>query len=131
MAIKSFRSPLGRARGTGSTGQGTDHWWHQRLTSLALIPLALYLIGTFLAYVVWGRSYASARAWLHSPVTAAAVILLIGVGFHHGAAGLQVIIEDDLHCEKLKIVALIAVKFAAGFLALIGILAVLKILLGA
>lgn len=131
MDVKSYRSSLGRVRGLGSARHGTEDWWLLRLTSLALIPLSLYFFLTFFAYVVLNNSYESAVQWLHSPINAAVVILLLGTGFHHGTSGMQVVIEDYIHHDRLKFAALIILKFAAAVLALTGILSVLKILLGA
>src|ERR1700749_5335796 len=106
----SMRSLLGRARGLGSAKEGVEHWWMQRLTALALIPLSLYIVGTFFNAVVFGSGYDSALAWLSSPVTAVTMILLFGTAFHHAASGVQVVIEDYVHCEMWKLLSIIAVK---------------------
>ena len=127
--IEGLRSSLAKARGLGSARHGTSHWWHQRLTAIALIPLTLYVIANFFQYVVFG-SYDGAVIWLRSPFSATAVILLLGVGFHHGASGLQVVIEDYIHCECLKLASVILVKFLAISFALLGILATVKVLFG-
>ncbi len=130
MDVKAFRTPLGRIRGLGSARHGTDPWWLQRLTALALIPLTLYFLYTFLAYVVLGGgSYSGAVVWLRSHFNAAMMILLLGVSFHHGSSGLHVVIEDYVHGKTMKFIALVTVKFSAVALALGSILAVLKILL--
>jgi len=126
----SLRSSLGRVRGLGSAKGGTEHWWLQRLTALALIPLTLYVLNGFFTYVVFGN-YSGAVYWLHSPFSATAVILLLAVGFHHAASGVQVVIEDYVHCECAKLFGVITVKFLATAFAVLGILATLKILFGA
>jgi succinate dehydrogenase / fumarate reductase membrane anchor subunit len=127
--IPSFRSPLNRVRSLGPAHHGTGHWWMQRLTALALIPLTLYVLNGFFTYVVFGN-YESAVYWLRSPFSSTFVILLIAVGFHHAASGLQVVIEDYIHCECAKLASIIAVKFLAVAFALLGILAAIKILFG-
>jgi succinate dehydrogenase / fumarate reductase membrane anchor subunit len=125
---KSMRTPLAEARGLGSAKDGVEHWWLQRLTALALIPLSMYVVGSFFNAVAFGSGYDSAIAWLSSPFGAVTMILLIGVGFHHAASGMQVVIEDYVHSEALKLISLIAVKFIAAALTLLGSLAVIKVL---
>lgn len=127
--IPSLRSPLARVRGLGSAGHGTEHWWVQRLTALALIPLSLYVTATFFIYVVYG-GYDGAVYWLRSPLNSAFVILFVLVGFHHAASGLQVVIEDYVHCECAKLASIVVVKFIAAFFALLGVLAAVKVLFG-
>lgn len=127
---KSLRSPLGKVRGLGSARHGTGHWWAQRLTALALIPLSIYFVGGFFAYVVFGGPTGLVH-WLHCPIPASMLILFLAVGFHHMASGLQVIIEDYVHCACMKTFGVIAVQFGSALFAVLGILATLKILLGA
>jgi succinate dehydrogenase / fumarate reductase membrane anchor subunit len=124
---KSLRSVLGRVRGLGSAKEGVQHWWLQRLTALALIPLSLYVVGTFFNAVVFGSGYDSAIGWLHSPLAATSLILALVAGFWHAALGVQVVIEDYVHCEVMKLTSIIAVKFAAVLFAVLGILSVARI----
>ena len=127
--IKSLRSALGKARGLGSAKSGTEHWLGQRMTALALIPLTLYaLIGFFNNALSGG--YSGAMYWLQSPASATFVLLLLLAGLHHAVAGLQVVIEDYIHCEASKIGALFVVKFFAVALAILGALSVAKIFFG-
>jgi succinate dehydrogenase / fumarate reductase membrane anchor subunit len=126
----SLRSPLGRTRGLGSAKSGTHHWWLQRLTSIALIPLTIYPLAMLYIQARFGN-YDSIIHWLRSPVSAACVILFLGVTAHHTAQGLQVVIEDYIHCETSKIASLILMKFVAVALFVIGTLATLKIMFGA
>jgi succinate dehydrogenase / fumarate reductase membrane anchor subunit len=127
--IPSLRNPLARVRGLGSARHGTEHWWIQRLTALALIPLTLFVLNGFFTYVVFGN-YDGAVYWLHSPFSATFVILFVAVGFHHAASGLQVVIEDYVRCECAKLTSVITVKFLCVAFALLGILATVKILFG-
>jgi succinate dehydrogenase / fumarate reductase membrane anchor subunit len=122
----SYRSDLGRVRGLGSAKHGTGHWWALRLTSLALIPLSLWFIVSLIG--VMRGDYMGARQWLHSPVNATLMILLLAVGFHHAANGVQVVIEDYVHREAVKNASIIIVKFVSALLALAGIVATLRIL---
>lgn len=126
---ESLRDPLSNVRGLGSAHHGTEHWWLQRLTSIALIPLSIYVIAGFFAAVVYGN-YESANGWLHSAFSATGVILFLAVGFHHAAAGMQVVIEDYMHCEGAKLAAIIFTKFMCFTFAVMGILATLKIVFG-
>ena len=128
--VKSMRSPLGVARGLGSAKSGTEHWMLQRLTALALIPLALFVLSGFYNAVVLG-GYEDALAWLHSPISATFVILFLLVGLRHATLGLQVVIEDYAHCESIKLSLLFIVKFLAVVFAVLGTLSVAKIFFGA
>ncbi len=124
----SLRSPLGRARGLGSAKSGTQHWWAQRLTAIALVPLVIWFVIAMVAAT--GSDYASARAFIGNPVTAVLLILLIAATFHHAQLGLQVVIEDYVHTKSAEIALLLAVKGAAIVLAVAAIFAVLSIAFG-
>jgi succinate dehydrogenase / fumarate reductase membrane anchor subunit len=124
----SLRSPLGRARGLGSAKSGTQHWWAQRLTAIALVPLTIWFVIAMVAAT--GSDHAGAREFIGNPVTAVLLILLIGATFHHAQLGLQVVIEDYVHTKPIEIALLLAVKGAAIVLALIAIFAVLSIAFG-
>ena len=123
-----YRSELGRVRGLGSAKEGVHHWWMQRLTALALIPLSLWLVAALVAQT--GASHAAVTAWIAQPITVGLLVLLIGATFYHAQLGLQVVIEDYVHNERLKIAGLLLVKTAALLLALAGILAVLFVAFG-
>ncbi|MGB9153084.1 MAG: succinate dehydrogenase, hydrophobic membrane anchor protein [Alphaproteobacteria bacterium] len=127
--IKSIRSPLGKVRGLGSAKSGTEHWLMQRMTALALIPLTLYVLIGFFDNAMTG-GYSGAMYWLQSPVSATFSILLLLAGLHHAVAGLQVVIEDYVHCEATKFGALFIIKFIAASLAILGTLSVAKIFFG-
>lgn len=122
----SLRSPLGRVRGLGSAKDGTTHWWAQRLTALALIPLTVWFCISVIA--MSGAGYATVAAWAGSPMVAGLLILLIVATFYHGALGLQVVIEDYVHHEMTKLALLLVVKAVSLVLALAGVLSVLTLL---
>ncbi len=123
-----FRSQIGRVRGLGSAKDGTHHWWMQRVTALALIPLAIWFVASIVALT--GKDLAAFTAWVKSPVSATLLVVLIAATFHHAQLGLQVVIEDYVQNEGTKLGAILAVKFAAVVLAGIGIVSVLRIAFG-
>ncbi|MEQ8355267.1 MAG: succinate dehydrogenase, hydrophobic membrane anchor protein [Kiloniellaceae bacterium] len=122
----SLRSPLGRVRGLGSAKDGTGHWWAQRLTALALVPLTIWFCISVIAMT--GADYAAVVNWIGSPLVAGLLVLLVAATFYHATLGLQVVIEDYVHGEMTKIVLLLAVKALAIVLALSAILSVLTLL---
>ena len=124
----SMRTPLGRIRGLGSAKDGTGHWWAQRVTALALVPLTVWFVASVIGMA--GADHASFVAWIASPLVAGLMILLIVATFHHAQLGLQVVIEDYVHDEGIKVGALLVMKAAAVLLGLTGVLAVLKIAVG-
>ncbi len=126
MAPKSMRSPLARASGLGSAKEGVEHWWRERVTAVALIPLALWFVASMIAHA--GSDYVAFVAWLRMPSSALMMALLLVAVFNHTALGLQVIIEDYVH-STAKIPALIIMRLSSFALAAAGILAVLRVAL--
>jgi succinate dehydrogenase / fumarate reductase membrane anchor subunit len=125
---KSLRTPLAKVRGLGSAKEGVEHWWFQRMTALALIPLTLWFVYAVIA--LSGADYKTVAAWAGAPLNAIFLVLLIATMFHHAVLGCQVVIEDYVHHEALKTVSLITLKFTAIVLAAASIFAVLKLALG-
>ncbi|MDB5400849.1 MAG: succinate dehydrogenase / fumarate reductase, rane anchor subunit [Acetobacteraceae bacterium] len=123
--IDMLRSPLGRARGLGSARAGSRHWWAQRLTALALVPLTLWFI--FSVIHLSGASHQVVIDWLSAPLTLGLMLALIVATFHHLQLGVQVVIEDYVHDERIKIASVLAVRALCVLLALICIVSVLKI----
>ncbi len=126
--MKNMRSPLGRVRGLGSARAGTEHWWAQRLTSLALIPLVLWFVVAMVRLV--GADHATAVAWLQAPLNAVLFLLLIVAVFRHMQLGLEIVIEDYVHDDPRKIALLAGVKLGSFALAVAAGFAVLKVALG-
>jgi succinate dehydrogenase / fumarate reductase membrane anchor subunit len=126
--MKAMRTPAARVRGLGSAKTGTQHWWAQRLSALALIPLVLWFVASVVTMA--GADYTVFRAWAGSPVVAGLLLLLIVATFYHGYLGLQVVVEDYVHHEAWKLGTLLFLKAASIVLALTGVLAVLTILFG-
>ncbi len=124
----SFRTPLGKVKGLGSAKEGTKHWWYQRLTALALVPLSLWFAISVMTYA--SADYQSALEWMASPVITTLFLMLVVALFYHAQLGLQVVIEDYVHMEWLKIGSLIAVKFACIVLATLSVVCVIRLSLG-
>jgi succinate dehydrogenase membrane anchor subunit len=122
----SRRSSLGRARGLGSSRDGLHHWWTERLSALALVPLTVWFVASVVTMA--GADYYAMRDWLGNPVVSGLLILVLVATFYHGALAAQVVIEDYIHIEWLKLFALLATKAAASLLGLAGVLAVLVVL---
>jgi succinate dehydrogenase / fumarate reductase membrane anchor subunit len=123
-----LRTPLGRVRGLGSAKEGASHWWAQRVTALALVPLTVWFVASVVSLV--GADHATVSAWLGSRWVAVTMVLLVGVTFHHAQLGLQVVVEDYVHSEWLKLTALMLVKAGSVVLGLVALFAVFKIAVG-
>lgn len=120
-----LRSPLGRALGLGSAKEGVAHWWAQRISAIALIPLVLWFVTAMVALT--GADRGVVVAWLHAPFPAIVTVLLLIAVFYHMSLGLQVVIEDYVHTEWVKIGTLVLNKLLAFALAAAGVFAVLRI----
>lgn len=123
--LDMLRTPLAKARGLGSAHAGSHSWWAQRLTALALIPLTLWFI--FSALQLLGAPRQLAKDWMSTPHCLVLMVLLILSTFYHLQLGLQVVLEDYVHAERLKLSAVIAVKAVCTVLAITCLIAVLKI----
>jgi succinate dehydrogenase / fumarate reductase membrane anchor subunit len=124
----SIRTPIGRVRGLGSARSGTGHFWHQRVTALANVPLTIGFVIILVSLL--GRSHATVIQTLGSPLVAIVMMLFIGSATYHMKIGMQVIIEDYVHDEKWKLAALIANIFFAFAIAAASAYALLKICVG-
>ena len=116
---------LARARGLGSARDGLKHWWAQRLTAIALIPLVVWFAISLV--MLSGADYDIARAWIGSPLVMVLLILTIVIGLQHGQLGLQVVIEDYIHGDGWKLALIVIVKFIAVLFGLGAIVAILRI----
>jgi succinate dehydrogenase / fumarate reductase membrane anchor subunit len=123
-----LRTPISRVRGLGSAKSGVGHWQMQRLTAIANALLILWFMISCMALA--GASYAETASWLASPVSAGLMILLVASACYHARLGIQVVIEDYVHHEGVKVGALAALTLVTAALAVIGIVAVLKVSAG-
>lgn len=124
----SLRSPLSKAVGLGSAKHGFSHWWWQRVTAVALIPMTLWFVYSVLSLL--GASYSEVAAWMSAPINATIMLLFTLTALFHGQTGLQVVIEDYVHTKWLNLTLLLLMKFAAVAMAVLSIISVLKIALG-
>ncbi|MEQ8509051.1 MAG: succinate dehydrogenase, hydrophobic membrane anchor protein [Rhodospirillaceae bacterium] len=125
----SLRSALGKARGLGSAKDGTHHWWLQRVTAIALIPLTIWFVASLIALA--GHDYAAFMNWFGQPINATVMILFLAVAFHHAQLGMQVVIEDYVSAHGWRTAINLLVKFACYALAALSIISILTIALGA
>jgi succinate dehydrogenase membrane anchor subunit len=125
----SLRSPLGKVLGQGAARGGVRHWWHQRLTSLALVPLTVWFVVSLLTLPSF--SYITLSSWMSQSWTALLLILLVLVATWHSQLGVRVVVEDYVHEAGARTLTLVLVGFAHVLLAVAGVFAVLRVALGA
>ncbi len=125
LEVDIMRSPLGRARGMGASKSGVHHWWAERVTSIALVPLTLWFVYNVVRY--GSVSHEAVLFWAGGPVTIVLLLALVITTFHHMQLGLQVVIEDYTHDERRKLVMLLAMKGTTLLLALACVVSILKI----
>lgn len=123
-----MRSQLGRARGLGSAKEGVAHWWAQRITAIALLPLSSWFLAGIVCRV--GEDFERVRHWLASPVAFSLCSLFLVILAYHAALGLKVVIEDYVRAHALRLIAVVAMQFAIGLLTMAGIVALLTIAFG-
>ena len=124
---KSMSTPLARARGLGSAKSGLHHWWHQRVSAVAMVGLVSWMV--VLLFSLVEADYQTAMNILAHPVNATVVVLFVAVGLWHASLGLQVVLEDYVANEGVRLIAILAVKMAASVTAILAILSVLKVAL--
>ncbi len=124
----TYHTPLGTARGLGSAKSGVQHWWMQRLTAVALVPLTLWFIWSLIQLT--GAEHQSVVTWLSQPVQSILMLTLIAASFYHMQLGLQVVIEDYIQTEGIKITMIVTVKLVSVLLAASAVFAVLKVVFG-
>lgn len=128
MNRRDTRTPLHRAMGLGSAKDYTAHWWSQRVSAVALVPLLLWFTASLIALA--GGDYQAFIAWLQEPLTTILMVLLLIALFRHTVLGLEVIVEDYIHSRGLKVIAIVLIQFSGFALAVAGILAILSIAFG-
>ncbi|WP_315836646.1 succinate dehydrogenase, hydrophobic membrane anchor protein [Bradyrhizobium prioriisuperbiae] len=123
--VKSIRTPIARVRGLGAAHSGTSDFWRQRLTALAL--LLLFIPVVVIIMTLLGRNHAAAAQILGSPLIAIIMMLFIVASCWHMKIGMQVVIEDYVHDEKLKLLSVIANNFFSIAVGLASIYAIIKL----
>ena len=121
----SLKSDLARVRGLGSAKDGTHHFWHQRLTAIALIPLSLWFVASLICAV--NGTYFEVISWISQPHVTTLLVALSAALFYHVKLGLQTVVEDYVHTEWLKLVSVIGLNLGVTLCGLVSIVAILKI----
>jgi len=121
----SLRSPLSRVLGHGSAKDGTSHWWAERVTSVALIPLTLWFFASLL--LLPDLDYGTVRAWLSLPLSSFLAVLAVAVLTYHSYLGTTVVVEDYVHATGMKVFTLLLLRFLYVLCGGASIFAVLRI----
>ena len=127
-SVKHIRTPLARVRGRGAAHSGTDHFWRQRLTAVANIPLTIGAI--IIVITLLGRNQPAVAQILGSPLVAVIMLLFIVSNTIHMKIGMQVIIEDYVHGETVKLVLIMANTFFCIAVALASVYGIFKLSFG-
>ncbi len=124
----SLVTPLNRVLGLGTAKGAAEHWWHQRLTAVALVPLALWFALGLLTLPDF--SYLTVAGWVHRPVTSVLLILFVAAAAYHSFLGVQVVVEDYVTGKGSRVAALMASAFAHTGLTVAAVFSILKIAFG-
>lgn len=125
--MTSLRTPISRVEGLGSAKMGTRDFWQQRLTAVAMVPLAVWFGWSALAFV--GADYTDALTWLHEPWNAVLMIVFVVLIARHLSIGVQVIIEDYFHVEAMKLTLIVLNRFACWLIAAAAVFSILRVAL--
>ena len=124
----SLRSPMGRVLGLGSAKDGTAHWWAQRVSAVALIPLTLWFAISLLTLPA--LDYGTVRLWLSAPLSTLLGVLLVAALTYHSYLGIVVVIEDYVHSAGSKVLSLLLLRFLHVLVGGAGIFAILHVAFG-
>ena len=124
----SLRSPMGRVLGLGSAKDGTAHWWAQRVSAVALIPLTLWFVFSRLALPA--LDYATVRTWLSLPLSGFLAVLLVAVSTYHSYLGTTEVIEDYVPSAGTKLFCLLLLRFVHVLVGGASIFAILRVVFG-
>ena len=125
--IEVRRSQLGRVRGLGASRSGVEHWWRERISAIALVPLSLWFVASILSML--GAEQVAVAAWVGQPLNAVLLLALIVMTFHHTSLGLQVVYEDYIDDVPWRTAVTLLTNGACLILGLMAALAVLKLAL--
>lgn len=118
-----MKSPLSKARNLGTSGNGVHHWWHQRFTSVLMIPLAIWLL--FFICSIYGKSFEEFLSALSMPCNLTLVVLFLSAAFYHGTIGMKVIIEDYVSNIKIRFLLIMLLQIFSIVTLLSAIIALL------
>jgi succinate dehydrogenase / fumarate reductase membrane anchor subunit len=124
----SLRSPLSRVLGLGSAKDGTGHWWAQRVTAIALVPLTLWFACSLLSLP--DLAYETVRTWLAFPMTGFLALLLIAVLTYHSYLGTMVVVEDYVTTNGMKVLCLMLLRFLYVLAGGAAVFAILRVVFG-
>lgn len=126
--MTDMKTPIAKVRGLGSAKDGTHHWWLQRVTAVANIPLVIFMVVSFVGNT--GKGHADWVAWLKQPLVSVLVILFVANFVYHMRLGLQVIVEDYVHDKGTRIASMLMITFACVLIAALSIFSVLRVAFG-
>lgn len=126
MRGRRTRTPLAEARGLGSAKEGAAHWWAQRVTAIALVPLTIWFVGALLALT--GGDHSTFVVWLRSPFNAAMVAAFVVAVFYHIALGLRVVVDDYVHHKGIKILSIVFIDIGLSILGITALIAIIMII---
>jgi succinate dehydrogenase / fumarate reductase membrane anchor subunit len=126
-SARDYRTPRARVEGLGAARAGTMHFLHQRISAVALVPLSIWFVVKALGLV--GANFAEVLIFLADPVNAVLMVLFIGAALYHMALGMQIIVEDYVHQDGVKLALLILIRFAMWGIGAAAAFAVLRIAL--
>jgi succinate dehydrogenase / fumarate reductase membrane anchor subunit len=127
--LLNLRSPLGQVLGSGSAKDGTEHWWAQRVSAVALLLLGCWFLYSLAQLESFSRG--SLQHWIGQPFSSVMLVLLCLTLAWHSALGVQVVLEDYVHGKLIKVLSLMMNKFGHAFLAIAACVAILRITFGA
>ena len=126
--MTDMKTPLAKVHGLGSAKDGTHHWWMQRVTAVANIPLVIFMVVSFVGNA--GKGHAEWVAWMQQPLVSVLVILFVANFCYHMRLGLQVIVEDYVHDSGTRVATMLSITFACVLIAALSIFSVLRIAFG-
>ena len=120
-----YRTNIKQARNLGSAKSGYHHWWMQRMSAVALVPLTIWFMLAAASHT--HSDFVQVQIWVSEPVNAILLSLLVIISFYHAAIGLQVVIEDYVHCSMVKIASILSINFVAVLAVSLSLWSILRV----